>query len=152
MWSFVSSVLLDLTGCQVNISVNAILFNIFKPHIVSHYNDLLMLLINVVKFCIWTLRNQAKLEFLKVTHICIKTMFLRTLRLRIKTYFTRFSSSTFGKYWCRNNRIAYVEGDLYIYLCDYNHPELSSRKYICPVCKYSGTVQSCKSSFLFPSL
>ena len=38
-------------------------------------------------------------------------MFLRTLRLRIKTDFTRFDSSTFGKYWCRNNRIAYVDGE-----------------------------------------
>ena len=69
LWSFVSSVLLDLTGCQVNISLNAILFNIFKQHTLSHYNDLLMLLINLVKKIIWTLRNQAKLEFLKVTHI-----------------------------------------------------------------------------------
>ena len=111
LWSFVASVLLDLTGCQVKISLNAILFNILKPHTVSHYNDLLMLLINLVKFCIWTLRNQAKHEFLKVTHICIKTMFIRTLRLRIKADFARFDTSTFCKYWCRNNHIAYVEGE-----------------------------------------
>ena len=58
LWSFVASVLLYLTGCQVNISLNAILFNIFKPHTVSHYNDLLMLLINLVKKIIWTLRNR----------------------------------------------------------------------------------------------
>ena len=74
-------VLLELTGCQVKISLNSILFNIFKPHTVSRYNELLMLLINLVKFCIWTLRNQAKHEFLKVTHIRIKTMLIRTLRL-----------------------------------------------------------------------
>jgi len=63
LWSFVSSLLLDLTGCQVKNSLQAILFNILKPHTVSHYDALLMLLTNLVFFL--TLRNQAKHEFLK---------------------------------------------------------------------------------------
>lgn len=112
LWSFVASVLLELTGCQIHISVKAILFNIFKPHAFAHFNELLMLMINLLKFCIWTKRNQAKHEFKKVSPTCIKAFFIRTLSLRIKADFERYDASTFSRYWCRNNSVVCVEGNV----------------------------------------
>lgn len=111
LWSFVASVLLQLTGCQVSISLKAILFNIFAPHVQAHFNELLLLLINLLKFCIWCKRNQAKHEFKKVTTICIKAFFIRTLSLRIKADFERLDKATFSKYWCKNYSVVRVEGN-----------------------------------------
>ena len=110
LWNFVESPLLQLTGCQVKVTIKAMLFNIFKPHVITRFNELLMLLVNLVKYCIWIIRNEAKHEFRKVTPLCIKAYFIRTLSLRIKTDFERFPPDTFSKYWCNNNNIAFVEG------------------------------------------
>ena len=46
LWNFVESVLFQLIGCQVKVSIKAILFNIFKPHAITRFNELLMLLVN----------------------------------------------------------------------------------------------------------
>ena len=110
LWNFVESVLFQLIGCQVKVSIKAILFNIFKPHAITRFNELLMLLVNLFKYCIWTIRNEAKHEFRKVTPLGIKACFIRTLFLRIKTDFERFPPDIFSKYWCNNNSIAIVEG------------------------------------------
>ena len=47
-----------LTGCQVTITLNAIKFHIFQHN--NNNNDMLILLINLLKFCIWTMRNLSK--------------------------------------------------------------------------------------------
>jgi len=111
LWAFVETILSLLTGCQVKISLNAIRFNMFTPHALSSYNKLLILLINTMKYCIWSVRNMAKHEFKQATTLSIKSMFIRTLSLRIKADFKRLDRDTFSEYWCRDNAVAYIDGD-----------------------------------------
>ena len=122
LWPFVENTLFLLTGSQVKITLTAIRFNVFKPHAIAHYNDLLVLLVNILKFCIWTKRNQSKHEFKKVSTLCIKALFIRTLTLRIKADFVRFDNSKFSKYWCRNNSITRIDGNSIIILLRLHPP------------------------------
>ena len=107
LWAYVASIFI----CKVTISMNIILFNKYTPHANKHFNELLLLLVNLLKFCIWTKRNQAKHEMEKVTILSIKALFVRTLTLRIKADFYRLENTLFAKYWGRNNTIACVEGN-----------------------------------------
>ena len=36
----------------VKITIRAILFNIFQPHVTTRFNELLILLVNLMKYCI----------------------------------------------------------------------------------------------------
>ena len=111
LWTFVELIMSQLTGCQVTISLKAIRFNIFTLHPCNSYNNLLILLINTMKYCIWMVRNASKHEFKKATTLGIKSLFIRTITLRIKADFKRFDLDTFTQYWCKDNKIACVEGN-----------------------------------------
>ena len=54
LWKLVEDVLFQLTDSQVKITIRAILFNIFQPHVTTRFNELLILLVN--------LRERALLE------------------------------------------------------------------------------------------
>ena len=62
LWKLVEDVLFQLTDSQVKITIRAILFNIFQPHVTTRFNELLILLVNLMKYCIWITRNEAKHE------------------------------------------------------------------------------------------
>jgi hypothetical protein len=112
LWRFVESTLVQLTGCQVRITLNAIQFNTFKLQVSNINNELQVLLVNTLKYCIWTMRNLCKHEFKKVMTQDIKAFFIHTLTMRIKADFQRFDSLTFSRYWCNNNNsITRVEGN-----------------------------------------
>ena len=87
-------VLFQLTDSQVKITIRAILFNIFQPHVTTRFNELLILLVNLMKYCIWITRNEAKHESKNVTTIGIKAFFIRTLSSRIRADFVRFDSDS----------------------------------------------------------
>ena len=111
LWNLVEDVLFQLTDSQVKITIRAILFNIFQPHVTTRFNELLILLVNLMKYCIWITRNEAKHERKNVTTIDIKAFFITTLSSRIRADFVRFDSDMFCKYWCNNNNIALLEGE-----------------------------------------
>ena len=111
LWKLVEDVLFQLTDSQVKMTIRAILFNIFQPHVTTRFNELLILLVNLMKYCIWITRNEAKHESKNVTKIGIKAFFIRTLSSRIRADFVRFDSDRFCKYWCKNNNIVLLDGE-----------------------------------------
>ena len=111
LWKLVEDVLFQLTDSQVKITIRAILFNIFQPHVTTRFNELLILLVNLMKYCIWITRNEAKHESKNVTTIGIKAFFIRTLSSRIRADHKRFDSDRFCKYWCKNNNIVHLDGE-----------------------------------------
>ena len=60
-----------------------------------------VLLINLMKFCIWTKRNMCRFEFHKVTSLTIKCVFMNLISLRIKADFIRFIPDAKGPYPAR---------------------------------------------------
>ena len=110
LWSFVENVFTSLTGTNVSISLQAILFNVFQAHIQTEHNELFVLLVNMFKHCIWFKRNQSKHEFLKCNTLQIKSLFISTLSLRIKADFRRLDLVFFQKYWGLDNSIVHVSG------------------------------------------
>ena len=101
LWKLVEDVLFQRTDSQVKITIRAIFFNIFQPHVTTRFNELLILLVNLMKYCIWITRNEAKHERKNVTTIGIKAFFIRTLSSRIRADFVRFDPDRFCKYWCK---------------------------------------------------
>ena len=61
LWKLVEDVLFQLTECQVKITIRAIYFNIFQTHAITHFNELLILLVNFNRdefcFCVITGMN-----------------------------------------------------------------------------------------------
>ena len=91
-----------------------------------------MLLVNLVKYCIWTIRNEAKHEFRQVTPLGIKACFIRTLSLRLKTDFERFPPDIYSK----------LGG------CPFNGP-LSGTKYLTRAASPIQNASTAKSSLPF---
>ena len=52
----------DTTGCQVNITLNAIRLHIFQHNNNNGYSDMLFAVIHVLQYCTWTMRNLSKHE------------------------------------------------------------------------------------------
>ena len=87
LWSFVENVFALLTGTNVSILLQTILFNVFQERTHAVHNELLVLLVNMFKHCIWFKHNQSKFEFLNVNTLPIKSLFISILSLRIKADF-----------------------------------------------------------------
>ena len=68
--------LFQITDCQGKITIRAILFNIFQQHVTTRFNEILIILINLMKYCIWNIRNEAKHESKTVTTLGIKAFLL----------------------------------------------------------------------------
>ena len=111
LWSFVENVFVSLTGTNVSIPLQMILFNVFQERTHAVHNELLVLLVNMFKHCIWFKRNQRKFEFLNVNTLHFKSLFISTLSLRIKADFQRLDLVSFQKYWGVNNLIVHVNGN-----------------------------------------
>ena len=111
LWSFVENVFASLTGTNVSIPLQMILFNVFQERTHAVHNELLVLLVNMFKHCIWFKRNQSKFEFLNVNTLHFKSLFISTLSLRIKADFQRLDLVSFQKYWGVNNLIVHVNGN-----------------------------------------
>ena len=110
-WSFVEFLLKELTGCVVNITRKIILFNVFQKHVVPQFNEILLLLVNLLKSCIWKKRNEAKYNKKIVTALGIKSLFLSIVKSRIKADHQRFDEKKFTTYWSRNKSIVNLDGD-----------------------------------------
>ena len=110
-WSFVEFFFKELTGCVVNITQKIILFNVFQKHVVPQFNEILLLLVNLLKSCIWNKRNEAKYNKKIVTALGIKSLFISILKSRIKADHQRFDKKKFTKYWCKNKSIVNLDGD-----------------------------------------
>ena len=82
LWPFIACIIFEITGYPVNITIQVILFNVLKPHSNSHFTELL-LLVNMLKYCIWIKRNEVKHEQKKISTSNIKAFFINTLILRI---------------------------------------------------------------------
>ena len=106
LWDFITHVFVSLTGQTVSISLQAILFNVFQVQVQTEHIELSVLLVNMLKHCIWFKRNQCKHEFLKANTSHNKSVFISIISLRIKADFHRLNS--FQKYWGLDNRIVQV--------------------------------------------
>ena len=111
LWGFAEYVFVSLTREKVSISLPAILFNVFQLSVQTEHNDVFVLLVNLLKHCIWFQRNQAKHEFLKVNTLNIKSLFISTLSLRIKADFQRLDLVSFRRYWGVDNLIIQASGN-----------------------------------------
>ena len=111
LWPFIASIIFEITGCTVKISTHVILFNVLKPHTNFHFTELLLLLVNMLKYCIWIKRNEVKHEQKKISNSNIKAFFINTLTLRIKADFNRLNNNTFLQYWGNNNSIYIINNN-----------------------------------------
>ena len=111
LWSFVENVFASLTGTNVSIPLQTILFNVFQERTHAVHNELLVLLVNMFKHSIWFKRNQSKFEFLNVNALHIKSLFISTLSLRIKADFHRLDLVSFQKYWGLDNSVLLVNNN-----------------------------------------
>ena len=121
LWTYVAHLYWQLTGLHISITQEHVLFNVFTPWVSSYHNDMFVLLVNLMKFCIWTKRNLCKFELHKVTKLSIKFLFMNLISLRIKADFARLDFSEFSNYWGTDNAIVYVKGK-YIKLLLRQHP------------------------------
>ena len=121
LWTYVAHLYWQLTGLHISITQEHVLFNVFTPWVSSYHNDMFVLLVNLMKFCIWTKRNLCKFELHKVTKLSIKFIFMNLISLRIKADFARLDFSEFSNYWGTDNAIVYVKGK-YIKLLLRQHP------------------------------
>ena len=121
LWIYVRHIFWHLTGLDISITHEHILFNVFTPWVSSYHNNMFVLLINLMKFCIWTKRNICKFEFHNVTSLTIKCFFMNLISLRIKADFARLDRSEFSNYWGTDNAVVYVKGN-YIKLLLRQHP------------------------------
>ena len=81
----------------MSILLQTILFNVFQERTHAVHNELLVLLVNMFKHCIWFKHNQSKFEFLNVNTLHIKSLFISILSLRIKADFQRLDLVSFQK-------------------------------------------------------
>ena len=105
-WVYLQHLLSSFARQNVKITVSTILFNTFQKSKEVENNLVLLLLVNLGKYCIWVLRNQAKFENDSITTTRIISMFVSSLRLRILADFQRFGKDKFKKYWCKNEIFA----------------------------------------------
>ena len=105
LWPFIACIIFEITGYTVNITIQVILFNVLKPHSNSHFTELLLLLVNMLKYCVWIKRNEVKHEQKKISTSNIKAFFINTLILRINADFNSLNKNTFLQYWGNNNSI-----------------------------------------------
>ena len=61
-WKYVENVMLGYAGQYVKIDATTILFNSFQKSKSVENNLVLLQVVNLGKYCIWVLRNQAKFE------------------------------------------------------------------------------------------
>ena len=83
----------------------------FQLSVQTEHSDGFVLLVNLLKHCIWFKRNQAKHNFLKVNTLNIKSLFISTLSLRIKADFQRLGLVSFWRYWGVDNLIVQASGN-----------------------------------------
>ena len=107
-WKFVQSIVCRYTVQKVTIDANTVIFNVFRKSREVENNCILLYLVNLGKYCIWLLRNEAKFESRKVTLSSIIYLFLAKLRCRVLTDFERWDKDKFNKFWCKNTVIAKV--------------------------------------------
>lgn len=111
LWKYVEQLICDYTKRQVLIDGRLIMFNVFSKAESEEHNVLLLLLVSIGRYCIWTCRNLAKFDKVTVTNKSLICMFISQLRVRIFSDVISMEKTRFHDRWCKGKTFVNVVGD-----------------------------------------
>ena len=108
LWINVEKLLQHVFGEPVSMTLFVVLWNNFTKSSNIYCNNLFIYFVSELKWTVWKCRNEVKHHKRSFTVQDLYTIFISSVKSRIKLDFRRMPSATFENQWCINNVLCEV--------------------------------------------